>query len=180
MYSKALETAAVLGEGAGSRTARPLYKMVTDRADWHSEYITQNCKWQNITCTNTNVTQLLLWENCFVIHCYRTGNTWPYLAHSYSTTSVVQWKCLLSQQTFSLSKLYNKNALQLTLQHSIMLCRNKGIVQSLTACSKDWTGWCHEQNSTLQTHSNNAVHNTISQEWNLAYYFYIFWTPKIS
>jgi len=44
MYSKALETAAVLGEGAGSRTARPLYKMVTDRADWHSEYITQNCK----------------------------------------------------------------------------------------------------------------------------------------
>jgi len=33
MYSKAPDTAAVLGEGAESRAARPLYKMVIDTAD---------------------------------------------------------------------------------------------------------------------------------------------------
>jgi len=27
-------------------------------------------------------------------------------------------------------------------------------VQSLLAGSKDWTGWCHDQNWPLQTHSN--------------------------
>jgi hypothetical protein len=35
MYSKAPDAAAVLGKRAGSRTARPLYKMVIDTADWH-------------------------------------------------------------------------------------------------------------------------------------------------
>ena len=46
------------------RTARPLYKMLIDTADWHSARVTK--KKMYITCTNTNATYILLWENC----CY--------------------------------------------------------------------------------------------------------------
>jgi len=43
---------------------------------------------------------------------------------------------------------YKHTPTNLTLQHSILFYRTNGIVRSLTACSKDWHGFCQELNWT--------------------------------
>jgi hypothetical protein len=45
-----------------------------------------------------------------------------------------------------------------------MLYITNGIVQSLTACSKDWTGWCCDQNWTLQSATLQYTKPTVNKQ----------------
>jgi hypothetical protein len=108
-------------------------KIITSFWDWRITCVNHNNQWTNvITFINTTASHTLQMKSVFVLHSH--WNTT--LDHSQRTSSVVQCcnRNLFQDRYFLYTNCIITNALHLTLQHSIMLHKTNGIVQSLTAC----------------------------------------------